>query len=120
VAKRVLVVEDSVLISSALRILLESNDYEVTVAGTAAEALDAASTILPDVMLLDLTLPDGDGLSVLTDLAARGAGIPVTLAMTGHDDDITRVRSLAAGCTDVLVKPVPVRELLRIIGERLA
>ena len=119
-AKRVLVVEDSVLISSALRILLESNDYEVTVAGTAEEALDAASTNLPDVMLLDLTLPDGDGLSVLTDLAARGDGIPVTLAMTGHDDDITRQRSLAAGCTDVLVKPVPVRELLRIIGERLA
>jgi len=120
VAKRVLLVEDSVLISSALRILLESNDYEVTVAGTAAEALDAASTMHPDVMLLDLTLPDGDGLSVLTDLAARGAGIPVTLAMTGHDDDITRQRSVAAGCTDVLVKPVPVRELLRIIGERLA
>jgi DNA-binding response OmpR family regulator len=120
VAKRVLVVEDSVLISSALRILLESNDYEVTIAGTAAEALDAASATRPDAMLLDLTLPDGDGLSVLADLAARGASIPVTLAMTGHDDDITRQRSVAAGCTAVLVKPVPVRELLRIIGERLA
>jgi DNA-binding response OmpR family regulator len=120
VAKRVLVVEDSVLISSALRILLESNDYEVTVAGTVADAVDAASTIHPDVMLLDLTLPDGDGLSVLADLAARGAALPVTLAMTGHDDDITRQRSIAAGCTAVLVKPVPVRELLRIIGERLA
>ncbi len=119
-AKRVLVVEDSVLISSALRILLESNDYDVTIAGTAAEALDAASTIRPDVMLLDLSLPDGDGLSVLADLAARGGGLPITLAMTGHDDDITRQRSVAAGCTDVLVKPVPVRELLRIIGERLA
>jgi DNA-binding response OmpR family regulator len=120
VAKRVLVVEDSVLISSALRILLESNDYEVTIAGTAAEALDAASATRPDAMLLDLTLPDGDGLSVLAGLAARGASIPVTLAMTGHDDDITRQRSVAAGCTAVLVKPVPVRELLRIIGERLA
>jgi CheY-like chemotaxis protein len=40
--------------------------------------------------------------------------------MTGHDDDITRQRSVAAGCSAVLVKPVPVRELLRIIGERLA
>jgi len=119
VAKRVLVVEDSVLISSALRILLEANDYEVTIAGTAAEALEATSTIVPDVMLLDLTLPDGDGLSVLADLSARGVTLPVTLAMTGHDDDITRHRCIAAGCAEVLVKPVPVRELLRIIGERV-
>jgi len=119
VAKRILVVEDSVLISSALRILLESNDYEVTVAGTAAEALDAAVASSPDAMLLDLTLPDGDGISVLNDLSARGARPRATLAMTGHDDDITRHRCLAAGCTDVLVKPVPVRELLRIIDERL-
>ena len=118
-AKRVLVVEDSVLISSALRILLEANDYEVAIAGTVAEALEAASTIIPDVMLLDLTLPDGDGLSVLSDLFARGVKLPVTLAMTGHDDDITRHRCAAAGCSEVLVKPVPVRELLRIIGEQV-
>ncbi len=118
-AKRVLVVEDSVPISSALRILLESNGYEVTIAGTAADALDSASAIKPDVMLLDLTLPDGDGLSLLGDLAARRASPPVTLAMTGHDDPVTRERCVAAGCSDVLVKPVPTRELLRIIGERL-
>lgn len=118
-AKRVLVVEDSVLISSALRVLLESAGYEVTIAGTAVEALDAALVIHPDAMLLDLTLPDGDGLSVLSDLAARGASHPVTLAMTGHDDHITRQRCIDAGCADVLVKPVPIRELLRIVGERL-
>ena len=119
-AKRILVVEDSVLISSALRILLESNGYEVGVAGTAAEAVDAAAANHADVMLLDLTLPDGDGLSVMSDLAARGASVPVTVAMTGHDDDITRARSLAAGCRAVLVKPVPVRDLLRIISENTA
>jgi DNA-binding response OmpR family regulator len=90
VAKRVLVVEDSVLISSALRILLESSGYEVAIARTAAEALQAALAVHPDAMLLDLTLPDGDGLSVLNDLAARKASPSVTLAMTGHDDDITR------------------------------
>jgi len=119
VAKRVLVVEDSILISSALRILLEANGYDVEVAGTASDAVEAASSSPTDVMLLDLTLPDGDGLSVLDDLKTRNARPSLTLAMTGHDDDITRARCMAAGCTDVLLKPVPINDLLRIIGERL-
>jgi len=119
VAKRVLVVEDSILISSALRILLEANGYDVVVTGTASDAVEAASTSRPDVMLLDLTLPDGDGLSVLDDLKARNAKPLLTLAMTGHDDDITRARCMAAGCTDVLLKPVPINDLLRIIDERI-
>ena len=119
-AKRVLVVEDSILISSALRILLEANGYDVVVAGTANDAVEAASKSPPDVMLLDLTLPDGDGLSVLDDLKARNARPPLTLAMTGHDDDITRARCMAAGCTDVLLKPVLINDLLRIIGEQTA
>lgn len=118
-AKRVLVVEDSILISSALRILLEANGYDVLVAGTANDAVEAAATSHPDVMLLDLTLPDGDGLSVLDDLKARNAKPLLTLAMTGHDDDITRARCMAAGCTDVLLKPVPINDLLRIIGEQI-
>ena len=119
-ARRILVVEDSALISSALRILLEANGYEVDVAGTAKEAVDASTRARPDVMLLDLTLPDADGLSVLGDLAASGSKPPVTLAMTGHNDDITRARSMAAGCSAVLVKPVAVSELLQIIGDSLA
>ena len=118
-AKRVLVVEDSILISSALRILLEANGYDVAVAGTANDAVEAASASPPDVMLLDLTLPDGDGLSVLDDLKARKAKPSLTLAMTGHDDDITRARCMAAGCADVLLKPVPINDLLRIIGDQV-
>ena len=119
-SKRVLVVEDSVLISSALRILLEANGYEVIVAGTASDAIDAATASLPDVMLLDLTLPDGDGLSVLDDLKARDAKPSLTLAMTGHDDDITHARCMAAGCNEILLKPVPINDLLRILAERTA
>jgi two-component system KDP operon response regulator KdpE len=119
VENRVLVVEDSALITTALRIVLESNGYEVTIARTAAEAIEAASAIRPDVMLLDLTLPDGDGLLVLGELAPRGASPPVTLAITGDNDDVTRARCIAAGCSDVLVKPVPIHELLRIIAERM-
>jgi DNA-binding response OmpR family regulator len=119
VLNRVLVVEDSDLITSALKIVLESSGYEVSIARTAAEATDIAAAISPDMMLLDLTLPDGDGLSVLNDLAASGVSPPVTLAITGEDDDVTRARCIAAGCSDVLLKPVPIRELIRIIAERM-
>jgi two-component system OmpR family response regulator len=119
VAIRVLVVEDSVLISSALKILLEANGYDVSVAGTAAEALDAGIQSPPEVLLLDLTLPDADGLWVMQELFSREIRPVVKLAMTGYDDAGTRQRCIAAGCDDVLVKPVPVRDLLRVIADRM-
>jgi DNA-binding response OmpR family regulator len=118
VAIRVLVVEDSQLISGALRILLEANGYEVSVAGTAADAVEAGAALPPSVVLLDLTLPDKDGLWVLGELESRGVHPAVKLAMSGYDDDATRERCIAAGCDELLVKPVPVREILRIIAER--
>ena len=56
---------------------------------------------------------------MLDDLKARNAKPSLTLAMTGHDDDITRARCMAAGCAEVLLKPVPINDLLRIIGEQI-
>jgi len=119
VAIRILVVEDSALISSALRILLEASGYEVDVAGTAGEAVTAGTALPPDVVLLDLTLPDADGLTVLAQLNSRDVNPSLKLAMTGYDDSATHERCMAAGCDGVLIKPVPARELLRIIGERV-
>lgn len=116
---RVLVVEDSVLISSALQILLESNGYDVTVAGTALEGVEAGTHSPPDVLLLDLTLPDADGLWVIEELLSRDIRPAVKLAMTGYDDAGTHQRCIAAGCDEVLVKPVPVRDILRAIADRM-
>ena len=117
---RVLLVEDSPLISSALKILLESAGFIVAVAGTAREARELGIEHRPDVMLLDITLPDDDGLSVLRSLEAEGFKPQATFAMTGHTDAETRSRCLEAGCDDVLVKPVPVKQLLRIVSEAVA
>jgi DNA-binding response OmpR family regulator len=122
----VLVVEDSPLVSSALRILLEEPGRRVTIAASVAEATaalaaaKAADGAAVALMLLDVTLPDGDGVRVLD--AARAAGtVPrVTVAMTGHDDEATRARCLAAGCADVLLKPVPARVLMERVRELLA
>lgn len=117
---KILLVEDSPMINGALTMLLESAGFEVTLAETAREALAWSGTVPADVMLLDLTLPDGDGLSIISGLASRGLKPLVTYAMTGHADEITRARCIAAGCDDVLLKPVPVQQLLRIVSEAVA
>jgi DNA-binding response OmpR family regulator len=82
----------------------------VETAANIAEALGALRSDPPALALLDLTLPDGDGLVLVEPL--HGAGCTIVVALTGHDDEQTRERCLAAGCTEVLVKPVPTRELL--------
>ncbi|MDO8500660.1 MAG: response regulator [Gemmatimonadaceae bacterium] len=117
---RVLLVEDSPMISGALRMLLEAGGFEVTLATTAAEAMAWSGPERADVMLLDIGLPDADGLSVIGALDARGLRPVTTYAMTGHGDAATRERCLAAGCDDVLLKPVPVQQLLRIVSEAVA
>jgi len=113
----ILLVEDSHLISDALRVLFEETGHQVTIAATAAEAIDAASTFPPDVMLLDLGLPDADGLSVLDELVVRGMAPKCTVALTGDGDEATIQRCKVAGCHDVLLKPVSPKALLAKIEE---
>ena len=113
----ILIVEDSDLVSAALRVLFEEHGFRVTVATCVADAIDIACAATPDLMLLDLGLPDGDGLSVLETLRARGLPIPATRALTGTDDRGTTTRCMACGCREVLLKPVPPRELVRRVTE---
>ncbi|MGH7664660.1 MAG: response regulator transcription factor [Gemmatimonadaceae bacterium] len=115
--------EDNDLVVGALRILLEATGHRVSAAGTVAAAVAACRATLPDVMLLDLTLPDGDGLLVLEALGEGGTGEgrpAVTIAMTGRDDEATVARCLEAGCREVLTKPVPTRLLIARIAEWVA
>ena len=116
-APHILLVEDSALVGEALRVLFEETGHRVTIASSAAEAIEIASMTTPDVMLLDLGLPDADGLTVLDALNARGLAPRRTIALTGDGDDATTQRCKAAGCHEVLLKPVSPRELLRKVGE---
>ena len=107
----VLIIDDSPLVTGALRLLLEESGFHVRVASDLVGAVAACADTVPDVALLDLTLPDGDGLVLFRSL--RSEQRPrVTVALTGHDDPDTRQRCLDAGCADVMVKPVPTRELV--------
>ena len=115
----VLIVDDSPHVTGPLQILFEETGRRVAIADSVVAAVRACEVERPDLMLLDVTLPDGDGLSVLEMLAGRPELPAVTVALTGHDDSLTVQRCRAAGCRDVLLKPVPVRDLLRRAAEWL-
>ncbi len=99
--------------SGALRVLFEQTGRRVSIAGTVADAISVASADRPDLMLIDLTLPDGDGLAILEELQRINRAPRVAVALTGHDEPALAARCAALGCADVLLKPVPTRELLR-------
>jgi CheY-like chemotaxis protein len=109
----VLIVEDNELVTGALRVLFEETGRRVTIAHSVAEAVKAGAADPPDLMLLDLRLPDGDGLEVVRGLASRGVRPRATVALTGEDDVASRERCAAAGCTELMLKPVAVRVLLK-------
>jgi DNA-binding response OmpR family regulator len=113
----ILIVDDSSDVTGALRVLFEETGNEVSIASTIREAVALASERTVDVMLLDLTLPDGDGLSVLAKLKEQSAEPKVTAALTGRAEPEIAAACEAAGCQAVLVKPVPIGELLKRVRE---
>jgi two-component system NtrC family response regulator len=111
--RHILVVEDNVDVGDAFRVLFESTGRRVSVARTVADALATARADPVDLMLLDLTLPDGSGLRILEELKDPPARPRVSVALTGRDEPDVARRCYDLGCVAVLVKPVPARELLR-------
>jgi CheY-like chemotaxis protein len=113
-ARTVLLVEDSDAIRDAFTILLEDAGYTVLGAGTGEDALRLAAERMPDLMLLDMGLPDMTGLDVVRHVKAdpATAGISV-VAVTGRDEAADRRACLAAGCAAYIVKPVNTQKLVR-------
>jgi two-component system, OmpR family, KDP operon response regulator KdpE len=107
---RVLVVDDEPQILRALAINLRARGYEVTTAGDGAEALEAAGTQPPDVVVLDLGLPDMDGVAVIEGL--RGWSKVPILVLSGRSDSADKVDALDAGADDYVTKPFGMDELL--------
>jgi len=107
---RVLVVDDEPQILRALRINLRVRDYEVHVAPTGAEALKVAAQYPPDLVILDLGLPDLDGVEVIQGL--RGWTKAPIIVLSGRADSTDKVEALDAGADDYVTKPFGVEELL--------
>jgi two-component system, OmpR family, KDP operon response regulator KdpE len=107
---RILVVDDEPQILRALGINLRARGYEVATAADGAEALQAASAHVPDLVILDLGLPDLDGVDVITGL--RGwSSVPI-LVLSGRADSVDKVGAFDAGADDYVTKPFGMDELL--------
>jgi two-component system, OmpR family, KDP operon response regulator KdpE len=107
---RVLVVDDEPQIVRALSINLRARHYEVATAASGAEALEVAARHRPDVVILDLGLPDLDGVEVIRGL--RGWSAAPIIILSGRSDSTDKVDALDAGADDYLTKPFAVDELL--------
>jgi two-component system KDP operon response regulator KdpE len=107
---RVLIVDDEPQILRALRINLRARQYEVHTAATAADALAVAAAHPPDLVILDLGLPDMDGAEVIGGL--RGWTSAPIIVLSGRADSADKVAALDAGADDYVTKPFGVEELL--------
>jgi DNA-binding response OmpR family regulator len=107
---RVLVVEDESTIARPLRRALEREGYAVSLCETGHSALRLARTWSPDVILLDLLLPDMDGRDVAREIRLRSA-VPIIM-VTARGEEADRVSGLELGADDYVVKPFSVPELI--------
>jgi len=110
VAGRVLVCDDEPQILRALRVILRDTGYEVATAATAQEALDAVAVRPPDAAILDLVLPDGDGVEVCQSI--RGWSDMPIIVLSAVGEEAEKVRALEAGADDYVTKPFGPGELV--------
>jgi DNA-binding response OmpR family regulator len=108
---RLLLVEDNERFAALLKQGLAAAGFTVDVLATAADAAAALRTSRPDVMILDLGLPDADGLTVLTEMRDHSDSTPV-LILTARGSVKDRVSGLQSGADDYMVKPFALEELV--------
>jgi two-component system KDP operon response regulator KdpE len=114
---RVLVCDDEPQILRALRVILREQGFEVLPAATAREALDSAALRRPDAAIVDLVLPDGDGVDVCRSLREWSELPIVVLSAVG--DEAEKVRALNAGADDYVTKPFGPSELIARLNAAL-
>ena len=107
---RVLVVDDEAAILRFLKPALEANAYELTSAGTVAEALKRIAAEVPDIVVLDLGLPDGDGKDVIKRVR-EWSDVPIVI-LSARDREIEKIEALDLGADDFVNKPFGVGELM--------
>jgi two-component system response regulator RegX3 len=107
---RILVVEDEDSISQPFAEALRRAGFEAIVTGTVAGALELAREVEPDLVMLDLTLPDGDGRDVCRELR-RHSDVPIMM-LTARGTEMDRIVGLELGADDYVVKPFSAREVI--------
>lgn len=107
---KVLVVEDDIPVRNLITVTLSAEDYSVFTAASGAEAVSEAASRNPDIILLDLGLPDRDGVEVIETIRSW-ADSPI-IVISARDEDADKIGALDAGADDYITKPFSVAELL--------
>lgn len=110
-ASSILLVEDDLYLSQGLTELLQKSGYVPCQAWKLSQARQSVYSRNFDLLILDVTLPDGDGISFCRELRARGCAAPI-LFLTARDEEFDIVTGLDAGGNDYVTKPFRVQELL--------
>ena len=107
--ERALVIEDSIEVTRLIAQMLKKEGYQTSTAASAAGALEAVRRERPDLVLLDLSLPDGDGVEVCRQL--RQFSDAYVIMVTSRDDEVDKIVGLSVGADDYVTKPFSPREL---------
>jgi two-component system phosphate regulon response regulator PhoB len=118
--ERVLVVEDEADISDSLAYALRASGYQVMVVDRGASAVEALGTFLPDLVLLDLMLPDMSGIDICRRLRnSKSPNQPAVIILSARAQEVDRVVGFEIGADDYVAKPFSIRELMLRIEARL-
>jgi len=118
-AKRILVVDDEIGIRELLSEILYDEGYHVSVAANAAEAREFRNRQAPDLVLLDIWMPDTDGVTLLKEWVAEGLLTMPVIMMSGHGTIETAVEATRIGAVDFLEKPVSLQKLLDTVAKAI-
>ena len=118
-ARQVLVVDDEIGIRELLRDILQDEGYQVKLAENAAEAREYRQHTRPDVVLLDIWMPDCDGITLLKEWGAGGMLTMPVVMMSGHGTIDTAVEATRIGAFDFLEKPIALQKLLKTVTSAL-
>jgi DNA-binding response OmpR family regulator len=115
---KVLVVDDDALVRKAVRLTCETEGYAVTEVERGADTLSVVESVRPDIVLLDLMMPDLSGFDVCRDLRRAGHRMPVVI-LSAKNEEIDVVLGLEIGADDYIQKPFRARELLARLAAHL-
>ena len=118
-AKEILVVDDEIGIRDLLSEILFDEGYRVSVAENAAQAREFRNRQAPDLVLLDIWMPDTDGVTLLKEWVAEGLLTMPVIMMSGHGTIETAVEATRIGAVDFLEKPVTLQKLLDTVAEAI-
>jgi DNA-binding response OmpR family regulator len=118
-SRKVLIVEDEEDIATAMSDRLESWGFDTTLAYSGQAGLDLLIDTWPDLVLLDIRLPDRDGLRVLAEMREKSVAIPIIVVSASHGPGIEQ-KAIEAGATDFILKPYEPEDLRRKIENALS